>query len=253
MKKVEGWKAGLFVGSLSLIAIAFSMREANRIPSYSPQRLAPPQSDSRPQITFQPPEESVHPIAPSQNMALQLEKERRDKEEAHARYITRNVNPGFSRKAIPSFAVVAATPEGKLNSALISKLVSRLATNGLELIPSYFTSEFVADGNLRTLADGSNELIADLELSKVLDGVVLAWEEIAFETSPELQNLVTASLDLHVSIIRFTDHNNRETFVWHAKGPGFRKPDAQLAAEERIMTQVARDAKFTLMPSHPQL
>jgi hypothetical protein len=245
MKQVDRWKSVLFVGSLAAIAVFIGARHQSGSLLSAPQEYTPPQSVN---VQVEKPNtQEGNSKAVEDKLALaKLAAE--EKAAEHSKFLARNINPGVARGATPTVAVIAATTDGKLAPQLTTSVIRRLATNGVEFVSSYFTPEFVSDGNFKRLADGASELISNLELAKTLDGLVLASESIDYSTDPSLADLMTAALHLEVSLTLLSNHNERQTFVWNSAGSGFRQTDARQMAEERIMKQIARDTNFFLPP-----
>jgi hypothetical protein len=255
MKKIAGWKSALFLGGLGLIAIALFIRESNRkhvhqtvVYSSIPQPVvvAPPIRPQTPvstniELPKSKTNELIVSVIPSEPSKPVID----EHAVAHKAFLAQNVNPGFTRGNVPLIAVVSVV-DGKLNPRIASKLVERLTTNGFRLVSSFFTPEFVSSGNFKALFQGTDSLISRLELTNALDGLVLAEEETKFETTPSLQNLVTASIQLEVSIIHFSDFNNRHIFFRSMSGPGFRESEALSAAEERVVRDLSHDTNFSL-------
>jgi hypothetical protein len=155
MKQIAGWKTGLFVGALALLAFVLTVREEYRPNVVPPASLLPPREEkAKPPPVNSPADDSK--VIQDKLALAKLAAEERAAE--HARFLTRNINPGFTRAASPTLAVIAITGDGKLNSQLTSNLIRRLATNGVGLVSSFFTPGFVSDGNFKKLANGSNIL-----------------------------------------------------------------------------------------------
>ena len=165
----------------------------------------------------------------------------------HAQYLARYVNTGFSRKSgSETVAIAVASENGTLNRAVTAALVSRFQSGPVQILSPFFKPEFVSDGLFNDAFTGSGEIFNKLELAKSLDALLLARQEVQYSTNPSLQNVVTATMQLKVTVVPVSGRGDGKTWTFTAYGPGFTKEVARQAAEERLIKQIADDTKMSL-------
>ena len=165
----------------------------------------------------------------------------------HAEYLARYLNSGFNRKpGSETVAIAVASENGTLNRAVTAALISRFQSGPVQILSPFFKPEFVSDGLFNDAFTGSGEILNKLELSKSLDGLLLARQDVQYSTNPSLQNVVTATMQLKVTVVPVSGRGDGKTWTFTASGPGFTKEVARQAAEERLIKQIADDTKMSL-------
>jgi hypothetical protein len=165
----------------------------------------------------------------------------------HARYLARYTDNSFTRKpGTKTIAVAVATENATWNSDMSGALVSRFKNDPVQLLSSFFKPAFVSDGLFNNAFDNSIALFNKLELSKSLDGLLLARERVRYTTNPSLENVITASMELDVTTLPIGSQAEKRTWTFTAAGAGFTQENARQQAEERLIKQIANDTKMTL-------
>jgi hypothetical protein len=165
----------------------------------------------------------------------------------HAQYLARYVNTGFSRKpGSETIAVAVASENGTMNRAISAALESRFQQEHARILFPFFKSEFVSDGLFQEAFNGSGEILNKLELTKSLDGVVLAQQNVQYAQNSALENVITATMQLKVAVVPVSGQGGGKTWTFTAYGPGFTKEVARQSAEERLIKQIAADTKMSL-------
>ncbi|MEI9961037.1 MAG: FlgO family outer membrane protein [Limisphaerales bacterium] len=85
---------------------------------------------------------------------------------------------------------MVASESGTANSAVNDALLSRFKSADAQIVPSFFKPAFVSDGLFDTAFAGSSDLFDKLELSKSLDGLLLAREKVQYAANPSLENVI---------------------------------------------------------------
>ena len=180
---------------------------------------------------------------------LELERARSNAaKEEHARYLARYLNKAFEKTAgVEPFALCVAEGD-KLNGVFNNELALRFKTNSLEILPSFFKPAFVSDKLFDNVFEGSREALTRLEVSKSLDGLLLARETVRYMTNdPSLLNVLTANIELHIKIIPINLAVHEANWNFSASGAGFNLPNARSMAEDRIMKQISTNASMTII------
>lgn len=166
----------------------------------------------------------------------------------HARYLARYTDTSFTRQpGRKTIAIVVASENASGDDAVRDALVSHFKNEPVQLVSLFFTPAFVSDGLFNNAFADSNDLFNRLELSKSLDGLLLAREKVQYVTNPSsLDNVLTASMELDVITLTIGSHVPGQTWTFTSSGAGFKKTDARAQAEERIIKQIANDTKMSL-------
>lgn len=165
----------------------------------------------------------------------------------HERFLTRYVNTNFTKAAgKQTVAVAVASDTDTMNHAIGAALVTHLQADPLQLTDSFFKPELVTDGLFAQAFNGATELFNKLELTKFVGALVLAKQDVEYETKPGLNNVVTAVMKLEIITLPVTGQSASQSWTLHANGAGIRRADARAQAEERILKQIATDSKLTL-------
>jgi hypothetical protein len=168
----------------------------------------------------------------------------------HAQYLARYLNSGFVKQSgVETIAVVAASENGKFNSAVSDALASRFKSKAVETLPSFFKLEFISDGLFNDAFNGIAALSQKLELGKFLDGLLLAREEVTYSpNSSSLDNVITATMQVEIELVPVSSSLQDERWTFTATGAGFKNEEARALAEERIIKQISTDTKMSLNP-----
>ncbi len=167
----------------------------------------------------------------------------------HARFLTRYLNAGFSRKAgVASIAVAIENEQGTVNPKVATALTQRLKSDDVQLLNSFFKPEFVADRFVPRLFSGETGIIEQLELTNSLDAVIIGRQTVAYSTNATPDNTITANLSLELMTLPVGLTRESQSWNFGANGIGVRPHEARQLAEDRIIEQIARDTNFVLAP-----
>ena len=173
----------------------------------------------------------------------------REAAEAHARYLTKYVNTNITKRAGNQMVAVAVVSEtSSMNHLIGSALVSHFKTERVQLTDSFFKPEFVTDGLFASAFNGASDLFNRLELAKNLDALLLARQQIQYETNSELNNIVTAVMQLEIVTLPVAGQSESQSWTLAANGAGIRRADARMLAEERIVKQINTATNMSLSP-----
>lgn len=165
----------------------------------------------------------------------------------HTNRLASYINSNYERKAgIPNLAVAAASETDEINETVRDALVNHFQGAPAAMHPAFFKASFLSDGLLTRAFSETSDLGGELELTNFLNGALLAKQSVSYSTSPELQNLITASMELEVIYLRFVPEGKRSRWTFRANGPGFSNPAARAIAEERILKQLSANTNMSL-------
>jgi hypothetical protein len=168
----------------------------------------------------------------------------------HAQYMARYLDSSFVRKPnIETVAIVAVSEDGKWDSNIGDALSHHLKANGIEILPSFFKTEFISDGLFNSAFGGIGDLSQKLEIGKFVDGVVLAREQVRYSQNPSLENVTTADMSLEISVLSVSATVQNQTRTFTATGAGFKNENARASAEERLVKEIMSDTNMTLIAS----
>lgn len=243
----------VFLGVLLLLALAINLYFWNRPGAPSRYRdHVTPTSRPRPEPATPTRQTEATESPAVDRAAAQVAEVRRQNEaaqaaEARKQYLARYLNSGIQRKAgMRLVAVVAASADGKIERNLVQALSSRLQTNGVELVGTFFKPELVSDGLTDGLFSESTLLRQKLEIDKSLDGLILARESVEYVSNPSLENAITAKLAVEVAAQALDGSGASKSWTLTASGAGFDRNAARAMAEERILKQIENDKKMSL-------
>lgn len=160
-----------------------------------------------------------------------------------ARYLNGNPTRQAGKQGV---AIVVENENGKLNPAATTALAHRLQSETIQTFPSFFTSAFISDGFFDDALVSSDELFRKLDLASSLSALVLAREDVQYSKNAALENVITATMRLDVTVVPVVGQANPMTWTFTAYGPGFTKDIARGMAEERIIKQISSDTKMSL-------
>lgn len=258
MKKIESWKAWTFIGSLAILAVIINAthgylpRESsvqerrNVLPPQQPNAGIPYTHLDRPTQGTAGATKPEHSIpANIQKTPEELAAERAAQ---HAQYLARYlVNTNITRKTgARNTAIAVVSEDRKFNRTLTTAIANRLKDEKIELSSSFFTPEFVSDRLFDQALGGSTEVLKNLELAKSLDLLLLARQRVSYTPNPSLQNVLTANMELEVSLCPVATPDANQTWTLTANGAGFTEKDARNLAEDRLVKQIASDPKMSL-------
>jgi hypothetical protein len=249
-------KLWIFMGCLLVIAWtinSFFTRPPipDPVPSQTISRpqLNPPAAASPPAVDY---EANVRRVREEAARVAAEEAEGRQRQaaqeavEQHARFLARYINPGFSKASgKQTVAVIVVTESGKLDHTVNSALSRHFQGSGAEVVSSFFTPEFVSDGLFNNIFNGSTDPIRKLELSNSLDAILLARQTVQYSTDPSLENVMSAHLQVEISLVPVSGNMQSQAWTFSANGAGFRQSDARSMAEERLIKQISTDTKMT--------
>jgi hypothetical protein len=165
----------------------------------------------------------------------------------HADYLARYLNSGFSRApGREMLAVVVATGDGKLDSAVSTALANHFKSDTVKISTAFFKPEFVSDKLFDSVFNGSTEILNKLDLANSLDALLLARETVQYSKTASLDNLVTANLQLEIQVMPIVGSLHNQTWNFTASGAGFSQTEAKSNADDRILKQIASDTKMSL-------
>jgi hypothetical protein len=168
MNKISGKKATIFICALLFIAILENGGISHFL-QWHAQIVATAQAKAN---------------------ALLQEQERR------ASFLNRYEDTNFVRTAASTaIAVAAASDDGTWNGTVSAALVNHFKGEPIHFVSSFFKPAFVSDGLINDAFADSSDLFDRLELSKSLDGLLLAREQVQYATTPSLDNLISANIE----------------------------------------------------------
>jgi len=230
MNKIDPKRAVIFVGVFTFLAtLIYSVSNSRQ------ERWAPQQPMERPFV-----EQPVQ-----QRPAVRQPGQRQQQFEAD--YLARYLNFNVARKPeTKTVALVVVSESGRFNRVLSAAVADRLKADSVQILPSFFKPEFVSDGLFNAAFTEPDQIFKKLELANSLDAVLFARQKVEYSTSPVLENLITATMELELAVFPTTASGDSQTWSFRATGPGFKQSDARAAAEERIIKQIAKHAKMSL-------
>lgn len=260
VKRIQPWQAIVFAASLWLIAIAvntvfgISPPEPERqVPQYPPQAYSTP----APAVPYSPPPPArVEQVFVPQPMPQpevwrpppkspeEIARERAATE--HANLLSRYREPGLTRESDRHMvAILAGTDDGKICRSIATALAQKLACPQVRIVSSVFTPQFFSDGLLQKAMDDAPAIAQKLDLTDILDSIVVGRESIEYSTDSSLENLVTASIRLEVIVFSLRTQDSK-SWTFTTSGAGFKQAEARQAGEERLAKQISRDTKMAL-------
>lgn len=158
-----------------------------------------------------------------------------------ARYLARYTVPNQLRNQSNSWevAVLVATESRTPNAAIGNAVVAALRAKAANASASVFTPEFIADGLFDKAFGGAQGTLNRLELTNSADLMLLARQSVQYSTNLALEGLITASMNLEISVLSAATEQRLQTHVATASGAGFTQADARALAEDRLFKQMA--------------
>jgi len=168
----------------------------------------------------------------------------------HAKFIAQYENTNFTRTPnIELIAVACAAEDGTMNQAMSTALAGRFKAENAELTTSFFKPTVITEGIFDSVFNGSGDIFKKLELPKYLDGLLLARQDVQYSTNADLQNVITASMHIHVVTLAVSGTIESQAWTLAANGSGFSPADARMQAEEGIIKQIRSDTTMSLRQS----
>lgn len=246
MKPVEPWKAIVFVGTLTTVAITINYVFGNLI------RPPPPETrtyaPAQPTVTFTSaptrPNPLVVPVERHIQTRSEIEAEHARIE--HERFLAKYREPGISRDSGKQLIAVAACSDDRNQShAIATALAQKFRSSDVRIDTSVFTADFFADGLFVRAFEDPLAMCGKLDLYDVLSGVVLGRETIEYSQDPSLENVISAHVRLEVLAFSFASRDPK-SWTFSANGAGFKRTEAIQLAEERLTRQIEHETKISL-------
>jgi hypothetical protein len=185
-----------------------------------------------------------------QEIQVQVAEEKKTAQNAaaeHAQFVARYVSGNFAAKTgNRNVAVAVATEDVKLDRAITTALVRRFQKESAHVLSPFFKPEFVSDGLFQEAFNGSGEPFGKLDLARSLDGVVLAQLDVQYAQNATLENVISATMQLKVTVVPVSNPAGGQTWTFTAYGPGFSKEVARKAAEDLLIKQITNDTNMSL-------
>jgi hypothetical protein len=161
----------------------------------------------------------------------------------HATYLARYLRPDITRTTgRKEMAILIVTENGRVNHPISDVFAGMFNKEPIELIPSFFTPEFVSDGLFYEAFNDMQAVSRRLELTKTLDVLLLARQSVGYSTNTELQNVITANMRLEATTAKLATGDQNRVWTYAANGAGFTPQAARAMAEERIIKQIMEEA-----------
>lgn len=252
--ELEKQQLKIFLAGLGIAALVINIVFLSSVKRPVPvQPYVPQQTYVTPAPAVAPVTAAV-PVAPTREEQLQKQQEEaaRKAAEEHVAYLNRYLNPGFARKAgLKNIAIAAMSGNAEANRPVADALATRLSHENLALFTSFFKPAFFADGLFSQIFGGSLDCVDKLELTKNLDALLLAQEQIEYSTNgAALDNVISARARLDVAFLPFATMRPEQTWAFTASGAGFSPGEARKNAEDRLFKQIAK-AEMSLVPLSP--
>jgi hypothetical protein len=165
----------------------------------------------------------------------------------HKRFLEKYVDTGITKRPGNQMVAVAVASENRaMNHGMAVALISHFKTDRVQLTDSFFKPELVTDGLFNSAFSGSSELFNKLELTNSLDALLLARQTVQYETNSELNNVITANMTIEIATLPVAGQSQSQSWSFTANGTGFRRGDARVMAEDRIIKQIESDKKMSL-------
>lgn len=146
-----------------------------------------------------------------------------------------------------AFAVLVVNESGQPNKVLNSALFTLLKTNGLEVTTLLLTPRFISDGLFAEVFTGSKAVLAKLELTNLVDALLLGRQTVEYSTNAALDNLVTAHMKLELQTLPLAKGGQEQTQLMESLGTELNRPaDARAQAEARIIIQFQKQSESLL-------
>ena len=166
---------------------------------------------------------------------------------AHAQFVNQYVNTNFTRTpGLPLVAIAVAAENKTMNHAMSVALISRFKGEHAQLVDSFFKPPLVSDDLFNDVFNGSSALFNKLEITNSVDALLLARQTVEYSTNAELDNVITANMRVQIVTLPVAGQLESQGWTFTANGTGFRRPEARMQAEERIIKQITDKTDMTL-------
>lgn len=157
----------------------------------------------------------------------------------HKQFVNQYVNTNFTRTpGRPLVAVMAADETKRMNHALSAALITRFKGEPAQLVDSFFKPPLVTDDLFNDVFNGSTALFNKLEITNSVDALLLARQSVEYSINAELNNVITANMRVEIVTLPVAGQVESQGWSLIANGAGFRRPEARMQAEERIIKQI---------------
>jgi hypothetical protein len=166
-----------------------------------------------------------------------------------ARYLNTKVNRDAE---VAILAVATSSDDATFDGAFASAITDRFASNNVRTVSGLFAPAFISDGLFTETFNGSLSPLRNLELTNLLDVLILAKQSVQYSTNKSLNNTIMASLQLEVVGMPVAIKGSKQGKTFLATGLGFTKSEALAQAEERALQQVKSDTNrwlYQIVPS----
>lgn len=233
MKGIASHKLWAFIGLHVVLAILINSycRDFSRSFAPVPDR-AEHRAEYRPHIPA--PEPLPDPVELARKAKQEAERQRQ-------LYLAQYLNEGIpKRKAgANTFAIVAASENGSLDFKLATAFAERLKQGTTEIRSSLFKPPFIGHGLFDRSWNDPAEVFRLLELTNWVDGVLFARTRLHYSTNKDLENVITAAMQMDVFLAPVIEPITSQSFTFSASGAGFNLMAAKSMAEERLLKQIA--------------
>lgn len=149
----------------------------------------------------------------------------------------------ISPTALPlsqEIAVLIVEGANEINWLISSQITSILQNKGRKTTtPLLFSDEFVSTGKFERLFRGNTNDAKQLKLATQCQYAILGKHSMSFDDSPELIGVITAIATLEIHIIDAKVGTLHDSFSATNRKPGFSREEAQQAAIEGMIQDVA--------------
>ena len=251
VKSADKWKSGVYIFILFVVASAVddfsrSLRspspESHRVFERAQERPVTPALSPVPQQLPQEIERRADTLAPGVRQKTP-EEIAAEHQKYLARYLNTNQAQNYGKQRI---ALVVVSEKGSLEHTVSGAIAGRIRGESVEIFPSLFKIEFVSDGLFNSAFSNPAEVVSKLDLAKFADVVLLGREKVRYSTNRDLENVMTANMELECAMFPTRDNTDSRAWTLAANGAGFRQNDARQMAEDRLIKQIATDAKLSL-------
>ncbi len=262
-KRIEPWKAWAFVGGFVLVAlfvrVQFAVRHgtASTQPeqrSYRERSSKSVESEPNPERIVRESERylpsqrltgdrAVETYTPPPPRPKTPEEIAAEKAAFRARYLVPQIQKSTNRTAV---ALLAVTEDEAQAFAVADVLREKFKDSSASLIPNLFKPAFISDGYFARALSDPNPVIEELEIAKSVDALLFGRQSVQYTAHPNLENVLTAQMQLEVSLLPTDWSRPARKWTFSASGAGFNRTDARNMAEERALKQLSADNKMTL-------
>lgn len=156
-------------------------------------------------------------------------------------YLNRYVNLSVVNKEDTKEIAIMIIEEGlKERLDIAQSISSYLKSQGLNPLLSLFRSPFISEGLFDEIFSGDTRKVKDLQIINHADYILLGRKLTNFRTAPELENLISAELNLELKIISADTGVIVRSQRFTAIGAGFSNSTAEEKALETIGSKIEK-------------